>query len=551
MKKSIWNQFQFRIIALFLVLSIFALLVSAEASNASLEKAEEQLLNARQNNLKMLVKQYDTNLVTTENYVQTLLYGDNIYAALGSGEESTLYQQARTWLRDELDDKLKVLSLISGFYVRMPKNEDCFLVKKTKKVSLELGESIKEQVLQKNKCFEPWIVEWKGESYLMYAWTNYVVEIGVVIRLNDMYELLRDSMEKNEILVFSYKDKNNIFLNKNADEGIHLSNYEILEESLLAVKAKMQLLVPKSVLNEKAMMGSRLATYIAVIAFVLIPILWWAIYKWFIIPMKRISLAMQEILSGNMEYRIKKFSKLWEFWRIEETFNKVLNSNQDLKIQAYELKLEKEKEQLVNLKLQINPHLLLNSLATIASLAINGKTEEIQEFAINLSKYFRYALRDTSDTVTIRSEIEFIKTYNKMQKIRYPNAFYLLFDVDEELMEEQIPPLLIQNFVENSIKYALKPGEEIEILVIIRKREKRLSISICDNGRGMDEELRERISNGEIIKDSRGTHIGIKNCMNRLHTFYGDQAQLKINSEKNSGTQIWIEIPCVEEEKIK
>lgn len=100
---------------------------------------------------------------------------------------------------------------------------------------------------------------------------------------------------------------------------------------------------------------------------------------------------------------------------------------------------------------------------------MNNKIAEIREFSLNLSKYFRYALRNTSEFVTIQSEIDFIKVYSKVQKIRYPNAFYIMFDVDEELMEEMIPPLIIQNFVENSTKYALVPGEEIEILVIIKK----------------------------------------------------------------------------------
>ena len=222
----------------------------------------------------------------------------------------------------------------------------------------------------------------------------------------------------------------------------------------------------------------------------------------------------------------------------------MLNYSQDLQIEAYELKLEKEKEQLINLKLQINPHLLLNSLNTIYSLTMNNKIEEIRDFSINLSKYFRYALRNTSEFVTIQSEIDFIKVYSKVQKIRYPNAFYIMFDVDEELMEERIPPLIIQNFVENSTKYALKPGEEIEILVIIRKSDSTLRISICDSGRGIDEKLLEQISCGQIICDSRGRHVGIWNCVKRLHSFYGEEARFHITSRKGEGTQVWIQIPC-------
>lgn len=543
MKKNIWNQFQFRIIALFLALSLFALVVSIEAGNVNLEKAQDQLLIARQNNLKMLVKQYDTDLAAAENYIRMLLYGNNIYAALEFEETSTLYQQARAWLRDELDDTLMVLSLISGFYVRIPQTDDGFLVKESEIISIELGEYIEEQVSEQEILFRPWVIEWEEENYLMYAWTNYAVEIGIILRLTDLYDLFRSSMEDDELLALTVGSGNEKIL-LNGEGEIEKTGYEILEEPFSTMNISMELLVPKRLLNEKAIAGNRLALYLALVALVLIPILWCAIYYWFLVPMNRISSAMQEILSGNTEYRIQKFSKLQEFRSIEETFNSVLNSNRDLKIQAYELKLEKEKEQLINLKLQINPHLLLNSLTTIASLAVNKKTEEIQEFSINLSKYFRYALRDTSDTVTIQSELEFIKAYNRVQKIRYPNAFYLLFDVEEELMQEKIPPLIIQNFVENSTKYALMPGEEIEILVIVRKQEDRLRVSICDNGRGMEKELLKRIANGEIIRDSRGTHVGIWNCMKRLHNFYGDQVQMKISSEKGKGTQVWIEIPC-------
>lgn len=546
MKKSIWNRFQVRIIVLFLVLSLVTLVVSFQAGNASLQKAQDQLLIAKQNNLKMLVKQYDTDFAAAESYIRMLLYSDNIYAALDFEESSTLYQQAKTWLRDELDDTLMVLSLISGFYVHIPKADDSFLVKEKDTISIDLGEYIVEQAALQQNIFKPWMVEWDGEYYLMYVWTNYVMEIGVILRLSDIYKQFENSIEENELLIMTIENEpKQYFLN---DKDKETDEYEKLKEPFSAIDISMELLVPKSLLSVKAAAGNRMVLYMVLAALILIVILWWAIYQWFLVPMNRIFSAMQEILSGNTEYRIQNFSKLEEYRSIEETFNRVLNSNRDLKIQAYELRIEKEKEQFINLKLQINPHLLLNSLTTIASLAVNNKTEEIQEFAINLSKYFRYALRDISDTVTLRSELEFIKAYNRVQKIRYPNAFYLLFDVDEELMEEKIPPLLIQNFVENSTKYALKPGEEIEILVIVRKQENRLRISVCDNGSGMDQEVLEQLTRGEIVRDSRGTHVGIWNCMKRLYTFYGDQAQLKISSEKEKGTQIWIEIPCEEDE---
>ena len=323
-----------------------------------------------------------------------------------------------------------------------------------------------------------------------------------------------------------------------------IENKNVLREDFATLDMSILLYYSKADVANGIAAWKRTLLHGSILLFCLFPIFWFLIHKWFLKPMNRISWSMQEILRGNIDYRISKFSNTQEFSRIEEAFNRVLDYSRDLKIRIYEHEIAMEKEKLMNLRLQINPHLLLNSLNTISSLAVNGKTAEIQEFSLNLSKYFRYSLRNTSELVTVRSEIDFIKAYNKVQKIRYPNAFYLVYDVEEEIMEERIPPLIIQNFVENSTKYALKADTEIEILVIVRKEEEKLRISVCDNGRGMEKEMLEKIEREETIRDSRGEHVGILNCLHRLQTIYGKEAKFQITSERGTGTQVWIEIPC-------
>ena len=101
--------------------------------------------------------------------------------------------------------------------------------------------------------------------------------------------------------------------------------------------------------------------------------------------------------------------------------------------------------------------------------------------------------------------------------------------------------------MENSTKYALVPGQEIEIFVIIRRQQDMLRISICDSGRGMEEEVVQTVLAGEIVVDSRGQHVGIWNCIKRLHSFYGNQVGFQISSRKGEGTQVWMELPCMEE----
>lgn len=73
-----------------------------------------------------------------------------------------------------------------------------------------------------------------------------------------------------------------------------------------------------------------------------------------------------------------------------------------------------------------------------------------------------------------------------------------------------------------------------------------LRLAICDDGRGMDTGLVQKVLAGEIVEDSRGQHVGIWNCQKRLRSFYGEKANFRITSRKGEGTQVWMEFPHIE-----
>ena len=137
---------KFQIILLFFLISLPALALSLAASRVNMKEAQEQVVNAKQNSMKMLVKQYDTSLEAIENYIQLTLYADNTYAALRFGEKDSRYQQARVWLRDDLDNLLKYFPLAAGFYVRIPHNNDIYIVKQLDKIPLEAQEFLEENL---------------------------------------------------------------------------------------------------------------------------------------------------------------------------------------------------------------------------------------------------------------------------------------------------------------------------------------------------------------------------------------------------------------------
>lgn len=116
--------------------------------------------------------------------------------------------------------------------------------------------------------------------------------------------------------------------------------------------------------------------------------------------------------------------------------------------------------------------------------------------------------------------------------------------------EAVIPPLLIENFVENSLKYALIPGEMVEVMVDIQRIGHHLHIAVSDTGNGIKPEVLDALNKGEPYVDPAGNkHIGIWNCMRRVEAFYGEKASLKVASQRNNGTSIILVIPYREEKR--
>lgn len=100
------------------------------------------------------------------------------------------------------------------------------------------------------------------------------------------------------------------------------------------------------------------------------------------------------------------------------------------------------------------------------------------------------------------------------------------------------------------MKYALIPGQTIEVLINIRREEEKLLISVCDTGSGIREEVLSSIQSGDVYTDKLGhKHIGIWNCKRRMEVFYGDRASMNIISSRGGGTQVWLELPFLAEDQ--
>lgn len=263
-------------------------------------------------------------------------------------------------------------------------------------------------------------------------------------------------------------------------------------------------------------------------------------------PAKKLRTAMYQIQSGHLDYRLKD-----TYYRNSDDMQYLFDSF-DRMAEEVEASREKDKKmyqaEMDNLRLQVNPHMLLNSLNTIYSLAQMKKFEAIQEYSLHLVDYFRYALRRNDNLVTVNQELEFIKTYMEIQKIRYPGLLAFVYTIGDGCGDAKVPPLLIQNFVENSVKYAVKPGKVTEVLLVISRRDSRLEIAVKDTGGGMKPEVLEALRTGEVFVDAMGQkHIGIWNCRRRIEVFYNEEPKIRIASG-TGGTRVSLDIPFWTEE---
>ena len=213
-----------------------------------------------------------------------------------------------------------------------------------------------------------------------------------------------------------------------------------------------------------------------------------------------------------------------------------------------QLEIKKEEERIAEitaLQAQINPHFLFNTLQTI-QLEVNqveGKNGRIAATIEELSDILKYALGNSNQKVSLAREIQYLKKYVNIQKLRFGDKFILYYEVDEGLIDFQVFRLLLQPIVENSILHGVRYREKgyIKVKIHYSYTEPKVIISVIDSGIGMTkEELQMQRQN---IKDYNPNHVGLANVNCRLKLYYGEEAQLHIYSKKDMGTVIRFCLP--------
>lgn len=360
---------------------------------------------------------------------------------------------------------------------------------------------------------------------------------------SDVGYMLVDSQNNTifQSVLIGNEQKNKI-LNKNSSEIVFTSDYKNFGWKLYTFTSV-------SKLKSSIYTIISLDIFAILLLLVVVLIISWRYSSKFLSPLERVKNAMSA--GEASEYPIDKISD--ESNEIEEmlnVYNKMIRHIK--KITEDKLALMREEEranalkiqaQLNALQQQINPHFLYNTLEMINLNLLKYGDFSTSKVIGNLSKIFRYSISRANETVTLSDEIENTKNYLSIWDIRFPGRYKFIWEIDKNLLNHKTLKLILQPIMENCFFHAFdNKSENCIVKINIFADDGFNVIVISDNGCGMAKEELEKLKNKFTDKDLSltGKGIGICNTYKRLKLFWGDNADLIIESELGKGSSVTI-----------
>jgi two-component system, LytTR family, sensor kinase len=215
-------------------------------------------------------------------------------------------------------------------------------------------------------------------------------------------------------------------------------------------------------------------------------------------------------------------------------FFRRLREAQQHEIVAAQLEARLAEAQLENLRLQLNPHFLFNTLNMISSVMYED-VETADAMIVRLSDLLRFTLRaESKPEIRFAEELEITRLYLEIMKARFEDKLYVNYEVDTGVQEALIPQLILQPLVENAVRHGMNEESGLQINLKAARENNDLVIHISDNGPGIAE-------SHQGVDSKRG--IGLANTKARLEQLYGQEQRFEIASETGSGTDVTVALP--------
>ena len=266
------------------------------------------------------------------------------------------------------------------------------------------------------------------------------------------------------------------------------------------------------------------------------------------LPIQKLRDSMKSVQKGNFDIEDIEVISDNEIGSLTRSFNVMTHRIRELMEQNVKEQEQKRKIELKALQSQINPHFLYNTLDSIIWMAEGKKYEDVVLMTASLARLLRQSISNEDETVLIGQEIQYVKSYLTIQKMRYKDKLEFEINVDPSINSVHIVKLVLQPIVENAIYHGLKYKESKGMLTVNGyQKDGNAVIEIADDGVGMDEETLNRIFEKHKV-NYRSNGVGVYNVQRRLCMYYGKEYGLSYKSEKGKGTTVTVVIPIEQEE---
>ncbi|URN94688.1 MAG: sensor histidine kinase [Candidatus Pristimantibacillus lignocellulolyticus] len=345
--------------------------------------------------------------------------------------------------------------------------------------------------------------------------------------------------------ILSYVDNGRWEIMKHQDSYVmnttNTDGKEIIQSSLIFETHDWRLIneIRIDELTSEILKVSRLIVIVAVFALVLAIIGAIILSRSIASPIIVLAKHMSRIRDGNLN-KLVEVDSYDEIGVLSKGLNMMLVRISDLLTSIKEEQTKKREYELALIQEQIKPHFFYNTLELIYIFCKSGDGERASKATKALGDFYRVALSNGRELITLGEEINNLNSYLYIQQMRYSDLFNFTISVDEKLKEYIIPKLTLQPLVENAIYHGLKESRGFGSIHISGYIDGQLiHIVVADNGVGMEETQLQKIMSSE----SHEQHFGMRSVNERIKLYFGENYGLKIKSKQNEGTQITIIIP--------
>jgi len=267
-------------------------------------------------------------------------------------------------------------------------------------------------------------------------------------------------------------------------------------------------------------------------------------------PWGNVVKSMGQVSKGELDTRLQVLERDPDMQVVSNGFNSMMEQIIKLMDQVKEEQYQIDQIRLEALHSQIQPHFLYNTLDCIHWQAVVSGNQDISNLVKALASYYRICLSKGKDIITIREELEYIKNYLYIQRMRYGEILNYEIISEPGLEEAMIPKLTLQPLVENAIYHGIKlsDNQEGNIKIQVSKEPSGIQIEIEDSGPGMTDGKIEEINQMISIYDEQFGY-GVRNVNRRIELYYGKEYGLTYQRNEQGGVTVKVLLPDIYEKK--